>query len=160
MDTVINQLSGLLGISPYTLGGVSLFLVIGSMTIISQLFILHFVSNKSLGIRKKVRHIRRMHKAVTITQYSIIVIFVYVVIEIVLTESYSPVSSMLVSMISYMLSMSLMGIFTIIFLSWYKSNRHSILVLLYGLSFATVVIASAHSYLYGCIFLAKKFPAA
>jgi hypothetical protein len=143
MDTVINQLSGLLGISPNTLGGVSLFLVIGSMTIISQLFILHFVSNKSLGIRKKVRHIRRMHKAVTISQYSIIIIFVYVIIEIVLTESYSPISSMLVSMISYMLSMSLMGIFTIIFLSWYRSNRSSILVLIYGLSFATVVIASS-----------------
>jgi hypothetical protein len=36
-----------------------------------------------------------------------------------------------------------MGIFTVIFLSWYRSNRSSILVLLYGLSFATVVIASA-----------------
>jgi hypothetical protein len=35
-----------------------------------------------------------------------------------------------------------MGIFTVIFLSWYKSDRSSILVLLYGLSFATVVISS------------------
>jgi hypothetical protein len=35
-----------------------------------------------------------------------------------------------------------MGIFTVIFLSWYKTNHSSILVLLYGLSFATVVIAS------------------
>jgi len=143
LDTVINQLSGLLGISLYSSGGVGLFLVIGSITIICQLFILHFVSSKSLEIRKKVRHIRRMHTAVMISQYFIILVFVYVMIEIVLTESYSPISSMLVSMISYILSMSLMGIFTVIFLSWYRSNRSSILVLLYGLSFATVVIASA-----------------
>jgi hypothetical protein len=36
----------------------------------------------------------------------------------------------------------LMGIFTVIFLSWYRTNRNSVLVLLYGLSFATVVTAS------------------
>jgi len=143
LDTVINQLSGILGISLYSSGGVGLFVVIGSITIICQLFILHYVSSKSLEIRKKVRHIRRMHTAVMIFQYFIILVFAYVMIEIVLTESYSPISSMLVSMISYILSMSLMGIFTVIFLSWYRSNRSSILVLLYGLSFATVVIASA-----------------
>ena len=62
--------------------------------------------------------------------------------EIVLTESYSSISSLLITFVSYSLSILLMGIFTVIFLSWYKDNRSSILVLLYGLSFATVVIAS------------------
>ena len=35
-----------------------------------------------------------------------------------------------------------MGIFTFLFLSWYRINRSSVLVLLYGLSYATVVISS------------------
>ena len=35
-----------------------------------------------------------------------------------------------------------MGIFTILFLSWYRNNRSSILVLLDGVSFVAVVIAS------------------
>jgi hypothetical protein len=59
-----------------------------------------------------------------------------------LKESYSSISSLLVTNVSYMMSILLMGIFTAIFLSWYKRNRSSILVLLCGLSFATVVIAS------------------
>jgi hypothetical protein len=143
VDTVINQLSGLLGISMYTRGGVTLFLVIGIITIVCQLFTINFVSRKSIVIRRKIKHIRTMHIAVTVSQYFIIILFVYVMVDIVLTQSYSPLSPVLVTMVSYMLSISLMGIFTVIFLSWYRSNRSSVLVLLYGLSFATVVIASA-----------------
>lgn len=142
LDTVINQLSAGLGIPVSSSTGITLFIVVGSATIICQLFILQFINRTSLTVRTKVRHIRRMHAAVAISQYSIILIFIYVMVEIVLTESYSSISSLLVTMVSYMLSISLMGIFTVIFLSWYRSNRSSILVLLYGMSFATVVIAS------------------
>src|SRR5918999_2608218 len=46
----------------------------------------------------------------------------------------------------YILNICLMAVFAEIFFSWYKSNRSSIAVLLYGLSFAVVVITS-------CVFL-------
>lgn len=142
LDTVINQLSAGLGIPVASSGGVALFVFIGGTTIVCQFFILQFVSRASLAIRKKVRHIRRMHNAATISQYFIMLIFVYAIIEIVFTESFSSISSLLVTLVSYMLSISLMGIFAVIFLSWYRSNRTSVLVLVYGLSFATVVISS------------------
>lgn len=142
LDTVIHQLSAGLGIPVSSPMGIALFLVIGSITIVCQLFILQFVSRTSLAIRRKVKHIRLMHYAVTLSQYSIILLFVYVMIEIILTENYSTISSLLITMLSYNLSIILMGIFTVIFLSWYAFNRTSVLVLLYGLSFATVVIAS------------------
>jgi hypothetical protein len=142
LDTVIHQISAGLGVPVSSPTGIVLFVIIGSVTIIVQLFILKFVSAASLAIRSKVRHLRRMHTAVTIFQYSVIVLFVYVMVEVVLTERYSTISSILVTIASYSLSIVLMGIFTVIFLSWYKSNRTSVLVLLYGLSFATVVIAS------------------
>ena len=142
LDTVISQLSVGLGIPVSSSTGVTLFIVLGGTTIVCQLFILQFVSRTSRSIRSKVRHIRRMHIAVTISQYFIILLFVSVMIEIVLTKSYSSIYSLLVTTVSYILSISLMGIFTVIFLSWYSSNRSSVLVLLYGCSFATVVIAS------------------
>ena len=142
LDTIINQLSSGLGIPISSSGGVILFVVLGVITIFCQLFILQFVSRTSRTVRSKVRHIRRMHIGVTVSQYFIIILFVYVMMEIVLTESYSSISSLLITFVSYSLSILLMGIFTVIFLSWYKDNRSSILVLLYGLSFATVVIAS------------------
>ena len=142
LDTIINQLSSGLGIPISSSGGVILFVVLGVITIFCRLFILQFVSRTSRTVRSKVRHIRRMHIGVTVSQYFIIILFVYVMMEIVLTESYSSISSLLITFVSYSLSILLMGIFTVIFLSWYKDNRSSILVLLYGLSFATVVIAS------------------
>ncbi len=123
--------------------GITLFVILGSITVICQIFILRFVSRISVVVRQRVKHIRRMHAAVTISQYVIILLFIYALIEVVITESYSSIISLLVTVVSYMLSISLMGIFTLIFLSWYKSNRTSILVLVYGLSFATVVIASS-----------------
>jgi hypothetical protein len=48
----------------------------------------------------------------------------------------------IVTTITYGLNIGLMIVFTQIFFSWYKSNRNSVVVLLYGLSFAAVVIAS------------------
>ena len=142
LDTVINQLSAVLGIPVASLTSTILFIVISSTAIVCQLFILQFVSRISVTIRTKVRYIRLMHKAVTISQYFIILMLVYVMIEIVLTNSYSSISPLLITLASYSLSITLMGIFTVIFLSWYRSNHSSVLVLLYGLSFATVVIAS------------------
>jgi hypothetical protein len=123
--------------------GIALFVILGSITVVCQIFILRFVSRISLGVRQRVKHIRMMHAAVTISQYFIILLFIFVTFEIVITESYSSLIPLLVTVVSYMLSISLMGIFTMIFLTWYNSNRTSVLVLLYGLSFATVVISSS-----------------
>jgi hypothetical protein len=142
LDTVINQISSGLGITVSSSAGVGLFVAIGVITIFCQLFILQFVGRTSFTVRSKVRHIRRMHVGVTVSQYFIIILLAYVMIEIVFAESYSSISSLLVTIVSYSLSILLMGIFTVIFLSWYKGNRSSVLVLLYGLSFATAVIAS------------------
>lgn len=143
IDTVIYVLSLVLGIAVSSFSSVILFLVIGIITIICQLYILQFVSITSLPVRSRARHVRLMHIGVSASQYFIIILFTYVLIEIALTENYSTISSLLVTAVSYMLAIVLMGIFTVIFLSWYKSNRSSVLVLVYGLSFATAVIASA-----------------
>jgi hypothetical protein len=142
LDTVISVLSAGLGISVSSFIGVVIFVVSAIITIVCQLFILQFVSRASFSVRSRARHIRLMHVGVTVSQYFVITIFIYVILDILLTSSYSSISSLLVTTVSYMVSILLMGIFTVIFLSWYKINRSSVLVLLYGLSFATAVIGS------------------
>jgi hypothetical protein len=142
VDTVISAISYGLGINVFPNNNIIIFAASGIITIICQIMILQFVGRTSLSVRSKVKHIRRMHIGVSISQYIIIILFIYAIVEVVSAESYSPISSLLVTTLSYMLSIILMGIFTVIFLSWYKDNRSSILVLIYGLSFATVVIAS------------------
>jgi len=142
IDTVINQTSNLPGVHlPYPLG-ITAFLMVSVATIVCQIFVLRFVRNKSNSVRSRVTNIRRMHKAVTISQCCIVVIFIYVMFQIVLVKPYSPIFALLATSMSYALSIILMGIFTLLFLRWYRHNRSSVLVLLYGVSFAAVVIAS------------------
>jgi hypothetical protein len=85
-----------------------------------------------------------------------IAIIVYAMLSLMITESYSMVASMLLMLTTYWISTILMGIFTIVFFSWYKNNHRSksILVLIYGLAFAATVVSSLASlgidtYLYG-----------
>jgi hypothetical protein len=139
VDTVINQISNLPGVRLSSSLGITVFLMMSITAIICQLFVVRFVGKKSISIRNRVTSIRRMHKAVSIAQYSIIIIFIFVILQILLTEPYSPILALLVTSTSYGLSISLMGFFAIL---WYRHNRSSVLVLLYGVSFATVVIAS------------------
>jgi hypothetical protein len=142
VDTVINQISNLPGVHLSSSFGVAVFLMVSFTTIICQLFVVRFVGKKSISIRNRVTSIRRMHRALSIAQYSIITVFIFVILQILLTHPYSPILALVVSFASYGLSISLMGIFTILFLRWYRHNRSSVLVLLYGVSFATVLIAS------------------
>jgi hypothetical protein len=142
LDTLLNQTGDLIGNPLKTFGGIVLFITLSIITMIGQIFVLQFVSKKSEEIRKKNRKIRLMHRFVSISQYTIITIFVFLILEIIINQNYLPISSMLVTLISYMLSTLLMAVFTNVFLSWYKTNRNSVLVLVYGLSFATAAIAS------------------
>src|SRR5918995_193454 len=142
LDTIFNQNTQFrLHLSNWGLNLV-LFLVIGVIVLVGQCCILEFVRQKSSQIRKKVVYLGISYKIVSIIQYLIIAIFVFMLIEIIAIEQYSTISLTIVTAVTYGLNIGLMGIFTNIFFSWYKSNRNSVVVLLYGLSFAAVVIAS------------------
>jgi hypothetical protein len=91
-----------------------------------------------------------LHTIVTVVQYLLIAVFIFVIIDIVVSRQYPTISLAIVTAASYGLNVGLMGIFAQIFFSWYRSNRHSAVVLLYGLSFAVVVITSS-------VFLAISF---
>jgi len=142
VDTMINQVADILAPQSHSFWGIVLFVIIVFISIYSQFFILRFVKKKSSTVLSKVTTIKWIHKAVTISQYMITIILVFTLLQILLSDSYSTTSSVLVSIITLVVNIVLMGIFTGIFLKWYKSNRNSIVVLMYSLSFATVMIAS------------------
>lgn len=142
IDTLLNQVGDLIDKPLKSAGGIVLFITLSAITMVGQIFVLQFVGKKSAEIRKKTGRIRFMHRFVTIVQYTIIASFVFLVLEIIFRQNYLPASSMLVTLLSYMLTTILMAVFTVVFLSWYKSNRNSVLVLVYGLSFSTAATAS------------------
>lgn len=142
LDTLLNQTGDLIGDPLKSFGGIVLFITLSIITMIAQIFVLQFVGKESSQIKTKTGSIKLMHRSVSIIQYTIIGMFLFLIFEILVNQNYLPLSSMLVTLLSYIQTTILMTLFTFIFLRWYKSNRHSVLVLVYGLSFATVAIAS------------------
>ena len=147
VDTIVNQNIDIRN-SMYmsSTQGIGLFVALTTISIVGQFYILEFVRLKSRKIRRKVRQLNISHKIATIIQYLLIALCVFVIVQIGVSWRYTSVTLATVTTASYGLNIALMTIFAKIFFSWYKSNKNSIAVLLYGLSFAVVVITS-------CVFL-------
>jgi hypothetical protein len=71
-DNVVNRLSTVLGITVASFRSTNIFVVISSIVIICQLFILKFVNRMSFTIWTKNNHIRVIHRIVTISQYGLV----------------------------------------------------------------------------------------
>jgi len=158
IDTSLNQNSEMRSHLETSGFSVPLFVCIGIVVIGGQLYILQFVRQKSSQIRKKAAYLRISYNMVFLIQYLVVSIFVFVLVQLITTQQYSPISLTIVTTVTYGLTIGLMGIFTIIFFSWYKSNRNSVVILIYGLSFAAVVIASA-IFLTGSLYRLVEKPA-
>lgn len=158
IDTGLNQNSEMR--SHVDISGLSipLFVCMGIIVIGGQLYVLEFVRQKSSQVRKKAAYLRISYKIVFLIQYLTVSIFVFVLIQITTTQQYSSSALTIVTTATYGLTIGLMSIFTIIFFSWYKSNRNSVVILIYGLSFAAVVIASA-IFLTGSLYRLLEKPA-
>jgi hypothetical protein len=122
---------------------IGVFVAIGIIYVIGQSILLKIVKLKSNEPGNPPDlYIRYMHKLVIIVQYILIVILVFVILEILLTSYYSTIVLILATAISYALAITMMGLLTQRFLSWFKSNRNFV-VLLYGLSSVTFAINAA-----------------
>lgn len=142
LDTALNQNSQFrLHLSNSGLN-IALFVVTGIIVLVGQCCILEFVRQRSSRVRKKLVELDYSYRIVFLAQFVVIAIFVFVLVQIIATEQYPTITLAIVTAVTYGLNIGLMAIFTKIFFSWYKSNRNSVVVLLYGLSFAAVVLAS------------------
>lgn len=158
VDTVINQNADYL-VSQNTSGqGLALFVTLVVMSILGQYFILEYADLRSREIRQKTGHLNVLHKIMTAIQFFLIAALIFVIIETVFFQYYSTITLPVVTAVSYGLNIGLMGIFTHIFFSWYKSNRYSVVVLLYGLSFAVVVVTSSVFLTSSILRFAEKAP--
>jgi hypothetical protein len=133
VDTILNQNEEVRAHLKAYGSDVSVFILLSAIAIVGQYYILEYVKYKSSALS---------HKITTWLQYLIIADFIVVIVGIVIFSLYPTASLVIVTATTYGLNIGLMSIFTKIFFSWYKLNRNSIVVLLYGLSFAVVVITS------------------
>lgn len=114
--------------------GIALFVMIAASYVAGQYFILQFIKQKTKDIRSKSIQLNTTHRVVTAVQYTLIAIFVLVILEILITRQYHITSLIAATLISYALNVVLLILFAKRLLHWYRSNRNSIVIILYSIS--------------------------
>jgi hypothetical protein len=116
------------------------FIIIALISIIGQYFLLVFIKHKSEEIRSKRRaHLHIIHKVVTLVNLTVLAVFIFVILQIVVSSFYNLIGVISAVTISYLLAITMMALLAYQFLSWFKSNRNYV-VLLYGLSAAALSV--------------------
>lgn len=113
--------------------GIIFFVGIGIIYVIGQYLLLGFA--KEFKKRRMVEelHLNLTRKAVTVGQYVLTAIFVLVSLQMMVTARYSIVSLIVVTSISYGLSIVMLSLLAQKFFLWFRAKREFV-ILLYGCS--------------------------
>lgn len=120
---------------------VSVFIVISFIYVTGQYIILEFIKHKTNIVGSKgTLQLRSVHKMVRVSQYTLTIIIVITILQILGSSYYD--SGLLVAgiPISYTVAIILLGILARQFLLWLKSKR-DLLVLLYGSACISLAIS-------------------
>ena len=125
--------------------GIILFVFISVGYILGQTILMKFMNSSSSAIKSRSILITTLHRAVSIIQYVLAANVILIIIQILLFSGYSTINLLSVTFISNFFTASLLVIFALSFLSWYKNKKQSIGILLYALAFLILAVSEVVS---------------
>ena len=125
--------------------GIILFVLISVGYILGQTILMKFMNSSSSAIKSRSILIATLHRAVSIVQYVLAANVILIIIQIFLFSKYSTINLLSVTFISNFFTASLLVIFALSFLSWYKNKKQSIGILLYALAFLILAVSEVVS---------------
>ncbi len=123
----------------------ALFIFISIAYILGQTILMRFMNSSSSAIKARSTLISTLHRAVSIVQYVLAANVILIIIQIFLFSKYSTISLLFVTYISNFFTASLLIIFALSFLSWYKNQKQNIGILLYALAFLILAVSEVVS---------------
>jgi nitrogen-specific signal transduction histidine kinase len=123
--------------------GIALYILISASYVTGQYFILQYVKKKTREIRSKSSLLNTTHKVVTAVQYGLVAILVFVILELLIAKQYHLFTLIAATVISYSLNVILLILFAERLLKWYRSNRNSVVILLYSMCAAALAFSSS-----------------
>ena len=150
IDISLSNISDLISVS--TIWGFVAFIAIAIIYAVGQYLILDFVKQKSKSIRLKSRHFNKLTTIMTIVQYVLTAIIVFIILQVFVNSYYYTFMLAWSSSISYAIASIIMVILALKFFSWYRSNRNFI-VLLYGISSIVTSISIVSSLVFFTVIL-------
>src|SRR5215217_5807779 len=150
IDISLSNISDIISVS--TSWGFAAFIAIAIVYAVGQYLILEFVKQKSKSIRMKSPHFNKLSTIMTIIQYVLTTIIVFIILQIFVNSYYYTSMLSLNSSISYATASIIMMILALKFFSWYRSNKNFIL-LLYGVSSIITSISIVSSLVFFTVIL-------
>lgn len=123
----------------------TLFIFISVGYILGQTILMRFMNSSSSTIKARSTLIATLHRTVSIVQYVLAANVILIIIQMLLFSKYSTISLLFVTYISNFFTASLLVIFALTFLSWYKNRKQSIGILLYALAFLILAVSEVVS---------------
>ena len=103
------------------------------------------MNSSSSAIKARSALIATLHRAVSIVQYVLAANVILIIVQMLLFSKYSTLSLLFVTYVSNFFTASLLIIFALTFLSWYKNKKQSIGILLYALAFLILAVSEVVS---------------
>jgi hypothetical protein len=141
-DTMINQVSDFLAPQLVSNFGISLFTSFVIIFGISQYFILSYTRKKLRYHHTASLSTKIMDNAIVVVQISLLLINLVILVQILFLSRYYTFLLIIMTFVSYSAALVVMSYFAYKFLSWYFVNKHSLIVLLYGISYALLSLIS------------------
>lgn len=135
-DIMINYVSDFIVPILISSWSIFFFVIICAVYSVGSYFVLRFVSENSREVRAKDRYFNMIHLIVSIAQYLLVAITIYIVLEIVITSQYHTIMLTAVVDITGFLTVGILCLCARRFFSWFRTNKNSLVVLLYASSFA------------------------
>jgi hypothetical protein len=158
LDSVIGSISDFLVEQNTSLFGISLFVSISAIFVISSFIFVLFTKDTTSEIRRNSRKLQVLYYSTTTTQILLAGIIVVLTLQIVLLQEYSIALLMAISVLSPLVAASVMIFSCLTLVSWFRFNRKSYVVLIFAVAFslnAYVFIYSSISIIYN---LTEKSP--
>lgn len=140
-DTAISYVADFEDSFDKSAAGIALFIIISSIYALGQFFIIRYLDSSSKGIRIRTPLIKFLHYFLVVVQYSLLVSLILVIIQIIAFSNYTIGSLVYSTIVSNGVAGILLGIFSLRFILWFKTNKRSIPVLLFALSFAILSLS-------------------
>ncbi|MDQ3884758.1 MAG: hypothetical protein M3239_04865 [Thermoproteota archaeon] len=141
VDICVSNASTIMVDKFVSINGIALFVAISALCTIGQQLVLGYVRAKSRDIRIKARNLNALDKLVTITQYILVAILVFVIVQIIAASYYYTAALVAATTISNALAGILLAVLAGQFFRSYLSSKRSMVLLLYGLSSATLAFS-------------------
>jgi nitrogen-specific signal transduction histidine kinase len=158
VDAVIVSVSDFLQDEIVSPPGIILFILTGLLFIVAQYIILQYVKRKTKDIRSKSHYLDILHKVVTVVQYGLCSIFIFVILEMLFGSRYHLANLFAAEFLSYILYISVLILFAERLLRWYRSYRSTLVVLLYGISAIILALTSSVAIIEDSLNMATKEP--